>query len=93
MKGHNGFVFTCTILANGDIASGGDDKTVKIWRDGACIQTINHPGTVWNVRSNKHGDLVSACEDYKIRTFTKISKFAANAQEVAEYEEELKTSE
>ena len=34
MKGHTGFVFTVCVLDSGEIVSGGDDKTVKIWRDG-----------------------------------------------------------
>jgi len=30
-RGHNGFVFAVTTLITGEIVSGGDDCTVKIW--------------------------------------------------------------
>lgn len=49
--GHSGFVFTCAALLNGDIASGGDDCTVRIWNveDGSCKQVIPLPRTVWSI--------------------------------------------
>lgn len=40
MKGHQGFVFSLCCLDSGEIVSGGDDCTVKVWRDGECAQTI-----------------------------------------------------
>lgn len=38
--GHNGFVFVVDTLETGEIVSGGDDCTVKIWKEGSCVQTI-----------------------------------------------------
>lgn len=71
MKGHNGFVFSVATLDSGEIISGSDDKTVRVWRDGSCVQVINHPRTVWSVTKNHLGDLITGGEDYKIRTFTR----------------------
>jgi phospholipase A-2-activating protein len=36
LKGHNGFVFSVMTLDSGEIVSGSDDCTVRVWRDGAC---------------------------------------------------------
>lgn len=33
LKGHNGFVFSVAMLDSGELVSGGDDCTVKVWRD------------------------------------------------------------
>lgn len=35
-KGHNGFIFSVDCLETGEIVTGGDDCTVKLWADGAC---------------------------------------------------------
>lgn len=40
LEGHTGFVFAIDVLETGEIVSGGDDCTVKIWHDGTCKQTI-----------------------------------------------------
>ena len=38
LRGHMGFIFTVYTLLTGEIASGGDDCTVRIWNtnDGSC---------------------------------------------------------
>jgi phospholipase A-2-activating protein len=40
MKGHAGFVFAIDCLDSGEIVTGGDDCTVKVWEGGECKQTI-----------------------------------------------------
>lgn len=32
LSGHTSFVYSLSVLANGDIVSGGEDRTVRIWR-------------------------------------------------------------
>lgn len=32
LSGHTSFVYSLTVLTNGDIVSGGEDRTVRIWR-------------------------------------------------------------
>ena len=43
LSGHTSFVYSISVLENGDIVSGGEDRTVRIWRgertvfsDSAC---------------------------------------------------------
>jgi phospholipase A-2-activating protein len=71
LKGHTGFVFSIVRLDSGEIVSASDDCTVRVWKDTECKQVINHPRTVWSVTKNHLGDLITGCEDYKIRTFTR----------------------
>jgi phospholipase A-2-activating protein len=35
-KGHTGFIFAIDTLDSGEIVTGGDDCTVKIWDHGEC---------------------------------------------------------
>lgn len=71
MEGHGGFIFAIDVLETGEIVSGGDDCTVKIWHEGTCKQTIQMPRTVWSITHNRFGDLIVGCEDKSIRTFTR----------------------
>lgn len=32
LSGHTSFVYSISVLENGDIVSGGEDRTVRIWR-------------------------------------------------------------
>ncbi len=36
LSGHTSFVYSLTVLPNGDIASAGEDRTVRIWH-GKCL--------------------------------------------------------
>jgi phospholipase A-2-activating protein len=92
LRGHNGFVFAVHVLPSGEIITGSDDKSIKVWNSGSCIQTINHPQTVWSITSNTLGDLITACEDYSIRTFTRDPERKANEEELKEWENEVKAS-
>ena len=40
MIGHKKWVKCLCQLDNGDIASGSDDKTIKVWKKGICVRTI-----------------------------------------------------
>lgn len=90
MKGHTGFVFAVCVLDSGEIVSGGDDKTVRVWRDGQCVQVITHPRTVWCITKNHLGDIITGGEDYKIRTFTRDPLRRETGAPLAEWENELK---
>jgi phospholipase A-2-activating protein len=90
LKGHNGFIFAIDTLETGEIVSGGDDCTVKVWKDGACKQTIQMPRSVWCITHNKFGDLIVGCEDKTIRLFTRDTKRQEKGQELEEYETSCK---
>lgn len=32
LLGHSGFIFCVKVLTNGDIVTGSDDRSIKIWR-------------------------------------------------------------
>lgn len=61
--GHENFIYSVAVLPNGqDFISGGEDRTMRVWRDGKCVQTIAHPAqSVWAVCVLPcNGDIVSA---------------------------------
>ncbi|KAI0672866.1 phospholipase A-2-activating protein [Trametes maxima] len=71
LSGHTSFVYSISVLPNGDIVSGGEDRTVRIWRDGECAQTLVHPAiSVWAVATNPSGDIVTGCSDGVVRVFS-----------------------
>ncbi len=48
LSGHTSFVYSISVLPNGDIVSGGEDRSLRVWKDGSCHQTIIHPAiSVW----------------------------------------------
>lgn len=90
MKGHAGFVFAIDCLDSGEIVTGGDDCTVKVWEGGECKQTIQMPRTVWSITHNKLGDLIIGCEDKSIKTFTRDQSRKNTGDDCKVYEEECK---
>ncbi|CDW75382.1 transducin family protein wd-40 repeat family protein [Stylonychia lemnae] len=92
LKGHNGFIFSLCTLDSGELLSASDDKTVKIWRDGTCVQTIDHPRTIWKVTKNHLGDIITGGEDYKIRTFTRDPSRVEHGEPLRDFEDEIKAS-
>ncbi|KAH9854795.1 WD-40 repeat-containing protein [Lenzites betulinus] len=71
LSGHTSFVYSISVLPNGDIVSGGEDRTVRIWRDSECAQTLVHPAiSVWTVSTMPNGDIVTGCSDGIVRVFT-----------------------
>ena len=59
--GHENFVYSISVLPNGqDFVSSGEDRTVRVWKNGECKQTINHPTlSIWSVCTLANGDIVS----------------------------------
>jgi phospholipase A-2-activating protein len=78
LSGHTSFIFGLTsIPATNELISASEDKTVRVWLGTECTQIINFPGTIWAVCVNHLGDLVTGCEDYVLRTFTRdLSRIA-----------------
>ena len=60
--GHTNYIYTIAALPNGtDFVTGGEDRCVKIWKDGKCEQSIVHPAqSVWSVCTLPNGDIVTA---------------------------------
>ena len=82
-QGHESYVFSVKCLSFGKYVSASDDRTVKIWsQEKGCIQTIEHPNTVWEVAVDpSNEDIMTACADGTIRVFTKdLSRIAAEPE-------------
>ncbi|ERN17592.1 phospholipase A-2-activating protein isoform X2 [Amborella trichopoda] len=71
MVGHTSIVYSVAAHSSGLIASGSEDCFAKIWKDGVCIQSIEHPGCLWDVKFLENGDFVTACSDGVVRIWTK----------------------
>jgi len=86
LNGHSNYVYTLAYNSKtGELVTGSEDNTVKVWRDGEFVDSINHPGTAWTVLANSDGDIITGCEDSKVRFFTRDPAFAAPAAEREEY--------
>ena len=94
LQGHESFIYSLTCLPNGDIVSSGEDRTVRIWRQSHCLQTITHPAiSVWCVAVNTEtSDIVSGASDRTVRVFTKDEKRIADAETLASFDDAVKGS-
>ena len=75
LTGHINSVKAVAVLHNGDLASGSDDQTVKIWNpyNGSLIRTLTgHTGQVRALTVLQNGDLVSGSCDKLIKIWNPI---------------------
>ncbi|KAE9616529.1 putative transcription factor WD40-like family [Lupinus albus] len=70
MVGHTAIVYSVDSHTSGLIVSGSEDRFAKIWKDGVCVQSIEHPGCVWDAKFLENGDIVTACSDGTVRIWT-----------------------
>ncbi|KAF2716376.1 PFU-domain-containing protein [Polychaeton citri CBS 116435] len=89
LHGHDSFIYALSILPNGDIVSSSEDRTVKIWREGQCIQTITHPAiSIWTVAvCPDTGDIASGASDKQIRIFTRDPERYADSEVLKSFED------
>ncbi|THG97700.1 hypothetical protein EW026_g4355 [Hermanssonia centrifuga] len=79
-----------SVLPSGDIVSGGEDRTLRIWRDGECAQVITHPAiSVWTVSTMPNADIVTGCSDGVVRVFSASEERWAPANELKAYEDSV----
>ena len=57
--GHTSFVYGLALLPNGiDFVTCGEDRAMRVWEGGECIQTVTHPSqSVWSVAVLSNGDI------------------------------------
>lgn len=90
LVGHTSFVYSLSILPSGDLVSSGEDRTVRVWKDGECSQTIVHPAiSVWTVSTMPNGDIVSGCSDGVVRVFSSVEERWAPADELKLYDDTI----
>ncbi|KZT71268.1 phospholipase A-2-activating protein [Daedalea quercina L-15889] len=90
LTGHTSFVYSISVLENGDIVSGGEDRTVRIWKDGVLEQSIVHPAiSVWSVSTMPNGDIVTGCSDGVVRIFSHDESRQLSGEELKAYDEQV----
>ncbi|KAL3614135.1 hypothetical protein CASFOL_042209 [Castilleja foliolosa] len=89
MVGHTSIVYSVDAHMSGLIVSGSEDCSAKIWRDGVCLQSIEHPGCVWDAKFLENGDIVTACSDGIVRIWTVNPENFADAVELDAYTDQL----
>ncbi|KXJ90449.1 phospholipase A-2-activating protein [Microdochium bolleyi] len=94
LHGHESFIYSLSTLPSGEIASSGEDRTVRVWRGTECVQTITHPAiSVWTVAAcSENGDIATGASDGVIRVFSRSLDRAADAETLAHFEESVKSS-
>ncbi|APA07908.1 hypothetical protein SS1G_00477 [Sclerotinia sclerotiorum 1980 UF-70] len=94
LHGHENFIYSIASTPSGEIISSGEDRTLRVWKDGQCIQTITHPAiSVWGVAvCEETGDVVSGASDRVVRVFTRNSERFADAETTKLFEDSVKES-
>ena len=93
LHGHESFVYDLTLLPNGDLVSVGEDRTIRVWRDGSILQVITLPCiSVWCVAALPNGDIVVGGSDNIVRVFTRDLSRIASDEEIAELVEAVQQS-
>ncbi|GER50394.1 transducin family protein / WD-40 repeat family protein [Striga asiatica] len=89
MVGHTSIVYSVDAHTSGLIVSGSEDCSAKIWKDGVCIQSIEHPGCVWDTKFLENGDIVTACSDGVVRIWTLNHEKIADDVEINSFSAQL----
>lgn len=93
LYGHEAFIYSLAVLPDGKLVSSGEDRTVRIWQDTSCIQTITLPAvSVWSVAACGNGDIIAGSSDKVARIFTTDPDRVADAVVEAEFNEAVKSS-
>ncbi|KTW27732.1 hypothetical protein T552_02172 [Pneumocystis carinii B80] len=86
MTNGRSFIYSLSMLSTKELISSGEDRSVKIWKDGKCIQTIIHPAvSIWSVAVLKNDDIVTGGSDGIIRIFTRDQERMASKEEINEF--------
>lgn len=90
MMGHTSFIYSISVIPGShEIVTGSEDRTLKVWRNEECIDTIMHRGSVWCVDTLPNGDIVTGCSDGIARIWTRDSSRFASEQVLKSYEEQI----
>lgn len=93
LEGHDSFIYDIGLLSTGDIVSTAEDRTVRIWHDGAVAQAITLPCiSVWSVAVLPNDDIVVGGSDKQIYIFTSSEERTATAHALAQFKEQVQAS-
>lgn len=87
---HNAYIYSITVLPNGEWASCGEDRTLKVWRKAQCLQSISHPCiSVWCVSASPNGDLITGASDGVLRIWSREPTRQADEETLKAYSEAI----
>ncbi|EFX05187.1 polyubiquitin-binding protein [Grosmannia clavigera kw1407] len=94
LHGHDSFIYALDSLPTGELVSSSEDRTVRIWRDTSCIQTITHPAlSIWSVSvCQQTGDFATGASDSVARIFTRSRDRIAAPVVLQEFREAVQHS-
>jgi phospholipase A-2-activating protein len=94
LHGHENFIYSLAALPSGELVSSSEDRTVRVWNNGQCVQTITHPAiSVWTVAVSKEsGDIVSGASDKIVRVFSRIQQRQADEDTLRTFDEAVQAS-
>ncbi|KAJ1768870.1 WD repeat protein Lub1 [Coemansia sp. RSA 1813] len=88
LHGHSSFIYALSVLPDGAIVSGGEDRTARVWKDGKLAHTIFVPSTsVWDIAALDNGDIACGTSDGLVRIFTRDKARAASAGDAVHFAE------
>ncbi|XP_067886339.1 phospholipase A-2-activating protein isoform X4 [Heterodontus francisci] len=92
--GHTNYIYCLSVFPNGeDFVTAGEDRSLRIWKDGECTQTIRLPAqSIWSCCVLDNGDIVVGSSDGIIRVFTEAEERTASAEEIQTFENELSSA-
>ncbi|AEE76160.1 unnamed protein product [Arabidopsis thaliana] len=89
MVGHTSLVYSVDAHSSGLIVSASEDRHAKIWKDGVCVQSLEHPGCIWDAKFLETGDIVTACSDGVVRVWTVRHDAIADQMEIDAYDSQI----
>uniref|UniRef100_UPI00358FAF8F phospholipase A-2-activating protein isoform X1 n=1 Tax=Myxine glutinosa TaxID=7769 RepID=UPI00358FAF8F len=91
---HTNFIYSiCLLPGTQDFVTSGEDRSVRVWRENECVQTLRIPTqSAWSVCALPNRDIAVGCSDGTIRIFTEDSSRVASVELCAEFESELASS-
>lgn len=94
LHGHENFIYSLAALPTGEVVSSSEDRSVRVWKDTQCIQTITHPAiSVWSVAvCSENGDIVTGASDRIVRVFTRSEERHAAQAVLQAFDESVKSS-
>lgn len=94
LHGHENFIYSLAVLPDGGLVSAGEDRTVRVWQNNECVQTITHPAiSVWTVAvCPENGDIVSGASDKLVRVFSRDQARHADPTQIEQFNEDVKGS-
>ncbi|TID13051.1 PFU-domain-containing protein [Venturia nashicola] len=94
LSGHENFIYSLAVLPTGEVVSAGEDRSVRIWNHGKCVQVITLPAiSVWGVAAcSETGDIVAGASDKKVRVFSRSTDRHASPEALQSFEDSVKAS-